>query len=156
MDLLTDFICIASPVFRALSTSCYLLCKARTGGYVAFVDPVFDRNLAYAPAHTTAEMCIQAASGSSLCRDCDHVIIITLPPCHTFHLLLQRASHTSLSSFYEWRDGGPKTLVTFHDTDYPHSLLWACSTHIPLLCAHVGCVRPSSLQLSCPSAADLS
>ena len=126
--LLTGFICFASRVPRSIF-SCYLSCKARAGGFFAFVKPVFNRKRTHAHAHTLLRCESKAAgalpaSASPLCPDDDHLIMITLSThvpsfiykCKGFHKLpyqvLPRGEAKSP------RPGPPPTPGTFHVTDH--------------------------------------
>ena len=130
MHLLTSFICFASLVFRALSSSCYLSCKARAGGFFAFVKPVFNRNHTHAHTHThTLLRCESKAAGtlpasaSTLCQDDDHVIMITLSiyvpsfiyNCKGFHKLPYQVLPRGEA---EPRPHPARTPVTFHVPDH--------------------------------------
>ena len=130
VHLLTSFICFASLVFRALSSSCYLSCKARAGGFFAFVKPVFNRNHTHAHTHThTLFRCESKAAGtvpasaSALCQDDDHVIMITLSiyvpsfiyNCKGFHKLPYQVLPRGEA---EPRPHPARTPVTFHVPDH--------------------------------------
>ena len=132
MHLLTSCICFASLVFRALSSSCYLSCKARAGGFFAFVKPVFNRNHTHAHTHTHMHTVLRCeskaggalpASSSTLCQEDDHVIMITLSiyvpsfiyNCEVFHKLPYQVLPRGEA---EPRCHPASTPVTFHVPDH--------------------------------------